>query len=69
MVIWYIFPRFGKLYQEKSGNPAQFQVSNWKSFCDSFFSQMNLQVLKILTRTVPQKSFLFPKRMAVVQSV
>jgi hypothetical protein len=22
MVIWYIFPRFGTLYQEKSGNPA-----------------------------------------------
>jgi hypothetical protein len=21
-VIWYIFPRFGMLYQEKSGNPA-----------------------------------------------
>jgi hypothetical protein len=21
MVIWYIFPRFGKLHQEKSGNP------------------------------------------------
>jgi hypothetical protein len=25
MVIWYyIFPRFGMLYQEKSGNPAHF---------------------------------------------
>jgi hypothetical protein len=22
VVIWYIFPRFGKLYQQKSGNPA-----------------------------------------------
>jgi hypothetical protein len=22
MVIWYIFPRFGLLYQEKSGNPG-----------------------------------------------
>jgi hypothetical protein len=22
MVIWYVFPRFGMLYQEKSGNPA-----------------------------------------------
>jgi hypothetical protein len=22
MVVWYIFPRFGMLYQEKSGNPA-----------------------------------------------
>jgi hypothetical protein len=22
IVIWYIFPRFGMLYQEKSGNPA-----------------------------------------------
>jgi hypothetical protein len=23
VVIWYIFPRFGMLYQEKSGNPGQ----------------------------------------------
>jgi hypothetical protein len=23
MAIWYIFPRFGTLYQEKSGNPGQ----------------------------------------------
>jgi hypothetical protein len=22
-VIWYIYPRFGKLYQGKSGNPAR----------------------------------------------
>jgi hypothetical protein len=22
MAIWYIFPRFGTLFQEKSGNPA-----------------------------------------------
>jgi hypothetical protein len=22
MVIWYIFPRFGMLYQEKAGNPV-----------------------------------------------
>jgi hypothetical protein len=22
VVIWYIFPRFGKLYHEKSGNPG-----------------------------------------------
>jgi hypothetical protein len=22
MVIWYIFPRFGKLHQEKSGSPV-----------------------------------------------
>jgi hypothetical protein len=25
MVIWYVFPRFGVLCQEKSGNPAQDQ--------------------------------------------
>jgi hypothetical protein len=25
VVIWYIFPRFGMLYQEKSGNPAHRQ--------------------------------------------
>jgi hypothetical protein len=23
MVVWYIFPRFGMLYQGKSGNPAE----------------------------------------------
>jgi hypothetical protein len=28
-VIWYIFPRLGKLYQEKSGNPGlRRQASN-----------------------------------------
>jgi hypothetical protein len=31
MVIWYIFPRFGMLYQEKSGNPGQGdKTSLWK---------------------------------------
>jgi hypothetical protein len=25
-VIWYIFPRFGILYQEKSGNPADHKL-------------------------------------------
>jgi hypothetical protein len=23
VIIWYIFPRFGTLYQEKSGNPGE----------------------------------------------
>jgi hypothetical protein len=27
VVIWYIFPRFGMLYQEKSGNPGTFVSS------------------------------------------
>jgi hypothetical protein len=27
VVNWYIFPRFGTLYQEKSGNPAQNLIS------------------------------------------
>jgi hypothetical protein len=27
MVIWYIFPRFGMLYQEKFGNPVE-----WSQF-------------------------------------
>jgi hypothetical protein len=25
MAIWYTFARFGKLYQEKSGNPARYR--------------------------------------------
>jgi hypothetical protein len=33
IVIWYIFPRFGILRQEKSGNPAlQFQLAPQTSF-------------------------------------
>jgi hypothetical protein len=28
MVIWHIFPRFGKLHQEKSGSPADPVKSN-----------------------------------------
>jgi hypothetical protein len=30
MVVWYIFPRFGILYQEKSGNPATGYVAESK---------------------------------------
>jgi hypothetical protein len=34
VVIWYIFPRFGMLYQEKSGNPGlssgPFQIKSGK---------------------------------------
>jgi hypothetical protein len=30
VVIWYIFPRFGKLYQEKSGKPGFNCVINLK---------------------------------------
>jgi hypothetical protein len=26
VVIWYIFPRFGNLDKEKSGNPARFSI-------------------------------------------
>jgi hypothetical protein len=42
LFIWYIFPRFGILYQEKSGNPGQDgnNLSRWFDFvseahCDS----------------------------------
>jgi hypothetical protein len=28
VVIWYIFPRFGKLYQEKSGKPGVEKATN-----------------------------------------
>jgi hypothetical protein len=31
-VIWYIFPRFGTLYQEKSGNPASHQAHSSSTF-------------------------------------
>jgi hypothetical protein len=30
MVLWYIFVRFGILYQEKSGNPGQLSMSALK---------------------------------------
>jgi hypothetical protein len=30
MVIWYIFPRFGTLYQGKSGNPAPLMLPQTK---------------------------------------
>jgi hypothetical protein len=33
VVIWYIFPRFGILYQEKSGNPAsELQIPTYAAF-------------------------------------
>jgi hypothetical protein len=31
-VIWYIFPRFGILYQERSGSPAQKRRLHWSDF-------------------------------------
>jgi hypothetical protein len=34
VVIWYIFSRFGILYQEKSGNPESQYASNFTSFAD-----------------------------------
>jgi hypothetical protein len=40
-VIWYIFPRFGILYQEKSGNPA----TKWPF--DSLRGQNNETQLKL----------------------
>jgi hypothetical protein len=50
VVIWYIFPRFGILHQEKSGNPAhdlkwtatkneRFHGSSIFHFSDSFRGQ------------------------------
>jgi hypothetical protein len=30
VVIWYIFPRFGMLYQEKSGNPHTTRMTQLK---------------------------------------
>jgi hypothetical protein len=30
MVIWYIFPLFGTLYKEKSGDPAPGERRRWK---------------------------------------
>jgi hypothetical protein len=29
VVIWYIFPRFGMLYREKSGNPGSAVQLRW----------------------------------------
>jgi hypothetical protein len=39
VVIWYIFPRFGTLYQEKSGNPA------CKGFDAFFWTKLSIVVL------------------------
>jgi hypothetical protein len=39
VVVWYIFPRFGILYEEKSGNPGQVCVlaSNLIFYSGSYF--------------------------------
>jgi hypothetical protein len=34
VVIWYIFSRFGILYQEKSGNPAWDRCYDFKNIFD-----------------------------------
>jgi hypothetical protein len=36
IVIWYIFPRFGMLYQEKSGNPGPNMFTHEISSCRHF---------------------------------
>jgi hypothetical protein len=48
MAIWYIFLRFGMLYQEKSGNPAQVT----KRACVKYFI---LRVIKTSLRTKKSK--------------
>jgi hypothetical protein len=35
VVIWYIFPRFGILYQEKSGNPGCDEEKELVNFSES----------------------------------
>jgi hypothetical protein len=45
MANWYIFHRFGILYQEKSGNPAQFFVIRPR-FKESFFPLQEFSLTK-----------------------
>jgi hypothetical protein len=42
MVIWYISPRFGKLKQEKSGNPGRRKIKNDCAFFFLLFSVLAL---------------------------
>jgi hypothetical protein len=42
IVIWYIFPRFGKLYQEKSGNPGAEQCNVGFQFCEQQWTRMRI---------------------------
>jgi hypothetical protein len=47
MVTWYIFPRFGMLYDEKSGNPAALQRQPLVKKCDWLSvrrSTLNLEI-------------------------
>jgi hypothetical protein len=45
MVIWYIFPRFGMLYHEKSGNLAE--VGDLTTILAQFFDNRNFTILQI----------------------
>jgi hypothetical protein len=42
VAIWYIFPRFGILRQEKSGNPASLSLDPWLRFPKRFETKISL---------------------------
>jgi hypothetical protein len=48
MVIWYIFPRFGILYQEKSGNPVLKDQKTVLFFCANQLDQFFLATDRVL---------------------
>jgi hypothetical protein len=54
MVIWYIFSRFGKVFQEKSGNP-ELQPQNYfqkeQLFGSTFYSIPGMDVSTLVART------------------
>jgi hypothetical protein len=49
MVIWYIFPRFGMLYYEKSGNPVpQSHVEKGKKISRTTFPRRRRSKKKVV---------------------
>jgi hypothetical protein len=81
MVIWYIFPRFGMLYQEKSGNPEgggyeimvddcaacpQKGSKEFSRYIVFFANKKQHQHIDGLCSTAPRGSFLMPPPLSQV---
>jgi hypothetical protein len=63
MVVWYIFPRFGMMYQEKSGNPDMSRKKDLSKIFLTFFKftpYVALQGCQVFLATSYQKGKKLP---------
>jgi hypothetical protein len=62
VAIWYIFPRFGLLRREKSGNPDPMNIASAKDVCpgdDEIISGADVIIFKIFSPKILRKIWRF----------